>query len=53
MNLTLSGGVTRRRREMLRRASDYLRDCPEVGQQLISHEFTATSAQQAFETVIG
>jgi threonine dehydrogenase-like Zn-dependent dehydrogenase len=50
-NLTLSAGITRRRREMLVRASAYLLDHPSLARDLISHELPVTEVQRAFELV--
>jgi L-iditol 2-dehydrogenase len=49
-NLTLTGGVTRRRREMLARADRYLGDHPDLVDALVSGVYPVTRVQQAFDT---
>jgi L-iditol 2-dehydrogenase len=51
-NLTISGGITRQRREMLTQAGAYLAKYPELCTDLISAVYPADQAQQAFDTVI-
>lgn len=48
-NLTLIGGVTRRRREMLARGASYLAAHPELAADLVSGVYPADRAQDAFE----
>jgi threonine dehydrogenase-like Zn-dependent dehydrogenase len=48
-NLTLVGGVTRRRREALGAAEAYLRTHPALYTDLVTHEFDRTGVQDAFD----
>jgi L-iditol 2-dehydrogenase len=51
-NLTLSGGITRERREMLTQAGAYLEKYPDLCTDLISAIYPAERAQEAFDTAI-
>src|SRR5262249_49082145 len=48
-NLTLTGGITRRRREMLATANDYLKAHPDLYDTIVTHTYPAERAQEAYE----
>jgi L-iditol 2-dehydrogenase len=48
-NLTLTAGITRRRREMLAAASGYLVANRELADAIVTHTFTMPDIQQAFD----
>lgn len=47
-NLTLRAGVTRRRREMLRRGAEYLQTNPDLFKALVTDEVPVADVQRAF-----
>ncbi len=51
-NLTLSGGITLERREMLAQAGTYIAKYPELCSDLISGIYSAERAQEAFDKAI-
>lgn len=48
-NLTLTGGITRRRHEMLRAADQYLRECPDLYTDLVTNVYPVVQIQRAFD----
>jgi L-iditol 2-dehydrogenase len=48
-NLTLTAGVTRRRREMLAAATRYLLAYPELARDIVTHTFAMPDIQRAFD----
>ncbi len=48
-NLTLTGGITRRRHDMLRAADRYLRDSPDLYTNLVTNVYPMAQIQHAFD----